>query len=353
VAGKKIKKKRLPKDFEQMLEKGELTALQAVFAECDVNAQSGFGKRTALMLRHCPAELARWLVGQGADLAAVDTWGNTPLHAQARNSDGCVDALLDLGANVKSATTSGDTPLHAAADSKQAGHVTSLLARGADVNARNLAGLTPLEYALQRANNIDLATMAIVARILLDSGAQNTSACQGFVKKLGDTFEFHRAAFNKEMLPTVERGLNCLYELMDVQPVTPRRLHDGKARITVEATTWQKQFDELWNLMVPSSGPAQTVQGEVIRIAGRIGHEIGWNGGSNWDKDYSGMAQAICNHLQTGRSLPSVDVEMCKAVIDAARKQGEGDLSLVYQSAVTWVLINPDPAVLAKPDYTR
>ena len=38
------------------------------------------GKQTAFAYDECPDELARWLVAEGADLSATDSWGNTPLH---------------------------------------------------------------------------------------------------------------------------------------------------------------------------------------------------------------------------------------------------------------------------------
>ena len=68
----KSKKKQLPKDFEALLDQGDLAALKAVFDSCDVDAHGGYSKRTALAFDACPDALARWLVEQGADLAAPD-----------------------------------------------------------------------------------------------------------------------------------------------------------------------------------------------------------------------------------------------------------------------------------------
>jgi hypothetical protein len=74
------KKQTLPKEFKDLLKTTDLARLQAVFETCDVNARGGYAKQTALAFDDCPDELARWLVARGADLSAVDTWGNTPLH---------------------------------------------------------------------------------------------------------------------------------------------------------------------------------------------------------------------------------------------------------------------------------
>ncbi len=324
-----------------------------MFEECDVNARGGYAKGTALMLRGCTPELTRWLVAQGTDIAAVDDYENTALHAQARNRDDCVDTLIALGADVNLNTGNAGTPLHCAADSKRAEHVASLLRHGAQVNAQNREKLTPLEYALQRTSNIDLEAMAAVARLLLDAGAHKTDRCREFMQKIGATFEFHRAAFNKDMLPASDQALTSLYELLGVAPVPRRSLHDGKSRIKVSATTWQKQFDELWDLLVPSGGAAATVQGEVIRIAGRLGNEILGNGGMNWDRDFNAMTHALSGFLRSGRSLTRDQIEASDAILGAVIRDRDGDLAKLTELTVAWVLLNPDPVALPAPGYTR
>jgi len=40
--------------------------------------------------------------------------------------------------------------------------------------------------------------------------------------------------------------------------------HDGKSEIRVTKNTWKEQNQELYEMLVPSSGWASTVQGEVI-----------------------------------------------------------------------------------------
>ena len=50
-----------------------------------------------------------------------------------------------------------------------------------------------------------------------------------------------------------------------------------------------RQYGELWDLLVPDSGQCRTLQGEVIRIAGRVGHEVYDNGGINWDRSFGAL----------------------------------------------------------------
>ena len=59
------KRKTLPQNFEELLSKGNLQELMAVFKSCEANARGGYAKQTALAFDNCPHELAKWLVEQG------------------------------------------------------------------------------------------------------------------------------------------------------------------------------------------------------------------------------------------------------------------------------------------------
>jgi ankyrin repeat protein len=202
------KKQQLPRDFQELLADGDLAILRAVFDACDVNARGGCGKQTALAFDVCSDELARWLVAKGAGLSAVDTWGNTPLHSRAGSRRGAIDVLLELGADVHAAGASIGTPLHAAADRKNVQNAAALLAHGADVNAKNKEGLTSLELALRGCSNADLVQMELLARTLLKAGAKRTTRMAGFVTEIGKRFEFHRAAFAKDLLQAASAAVS-------------------------------------------------------------------------------------------------------------------------------------------------
>jgi hypothetical protein len=104
---------------------------------------------------------------------------------------------------------------------------------------------------------------------------------KAFVQRIGENFEFHRAGFNPESVEATSAALDRLYALFGVPPVPRRMMHDGRSPIVAKSARWQDQQQELWALLVPSNGPAATVQGEVIRIAGRVADEIDRNGGAN------------------------------------------------------------------------
>ncbi|PKP86511.1 MAG: hypothetical protein CVT77_19450 [Alphaproteobacteria bacterium HGW-Alphaproteobacteria-16] len=370
----KAKRKTLPKEFDALIEAGDLEALKAVFEICDINARGGYTKQTALAFRGCPEVLTRWLVERGADLEAADNYGETPLHAQAGYRDGGVGVLLDLGADVNSGEGSRGTPLHKAGDRGNVENARLLLAHGAHVDARNDRGQTPLVYALERCSNIQIVDRAAMAELLLgaiepppvpersivdrlfrrrsQAEPRVTSEMKALVERIGTDFEFHRSGFNPDHVEEVSAALDHLYALFDVPAVPRRAMHDGTSPIIAKARRWQDQHQELWEMLVPSSGAASTVQGEVIRISGRISDEIDRNGGVNWDDNYRAMARAFVGHVESGTPLPPAMLKEAEAIVTAL-KAGGGDTARLCELAVEWVGRNPKPIRLEKPDYDR
>lgn len=370
----KAKRKTLPKDFEELLATRDIEALKAVFDSCDVNARGGGFKQTALAFSECPDELTRWLVERGADLSAGDSYGETPLHSRAGHWKGGVELLIELGAEVNHDADGRGTPLHRAAATGNLRAAQTLLAHGARAGATNKNGQTPLMFALQRCSNATIERMAPMAELLLGTlpdksekprsfvsrvfggGTKRVSPVtpemQDLVHRIGVAFEFHRSGFNPESVDATSRALDRLYTLFDVPPVPRRALHDGKSPIAAKPGRWEDQHQELWELLVPSSGPASTVQGEVIRISGRINDELERNGGVNWDSDYRRMADAFLDHLSSARPLPGAELETARQTIAEVKGQ-RGGAAEMCKLAVNWVALNPKPIALSDPDYNR
>lgn len=133
-------------------------------------------------------------------------------------------------------------------------------------------------------------------------------------------------------------------------------MHDGVSPITVSGDTWPKQFEELWELLVPSKGPAKTVQGEVVRIAGKVRDEIYRNGGGNWHLDFKKMLDAYLHHLSSGNALNTGTLAELALQVHDIRKSGDAPtdtLNYLCELANRWVLMNPDPVLLDQPDYKR
>lgn len=370
----KAKRKTLPKDFEQMLSAGDLQALKAVFDSCGLEAYGGYSKQTALAFVNCPDELTRWLVAQGANLSAVDMYGETPLHQRAGHWKGQVELLIELGADVNHTADGKGTPLHRAAAVGNLRNAQSLLNHGARPDALNRHGQTPLVFALQQCSNASIDRMAPMAELLLNAmrnTAQEpkpllgrileklrkpdspvTPQMQSLVQRIGTDFEFHRAGYNPECVDATSDALDRLYTLFDVVPVPRRTVHDGKSPIVAKAARWEDRHQELWELLVPSSGPATTAQGEAIRISGRIHRELEDNGGVNWDSDYRKMVDALLAHLNSGQALPAPELDAARQVAAEVRKGG-GCPAEMCRFSVKWVDLNPQPIPLSGVAYKR
>lgn len=354
----KKKRKTLPSDFYEIIHRGDIEELKAVFDNCEITAYAGrCDLNTALHHYGVPVELVRWLVAEGLDVNTLNSYGCTPLNFQARNSAEVTKVLLELGGDVSKADNYDNTPLHSAASGYRPENVKLLVDQGVDLDAKNrIWERTPLEEALVSCRGIDIGRCAEVAEILVNAGARVTPAAKDYVRQIGEDTEFHREAFNKDYIEEIDAGLAKLYKLFDVEPIKQRKIHDGVSPIVVESGTWKEQFADLWELLIPSHGAAKTLQGEVVRIAGRVRDEMNRNGGCNWNRDYRMMLDAFVKHVASESALSDMELEEVKSLASSISPSGNFDetsLDRLCELATKWVLHNPDPIKLNEPKYKR
>ncbi|WP_128100324.1 ankyrin repeat domain-containing protein [Paenibacillus sp. DCT19] len=350
----KKKKTTLPAGIEQLIKDNDIAAVKEVFEQCEWDARGGYSKGTALSFRQISDELVRWLVEQGADINAQDKYQRTPLHAHASHWSGNVALLLELGAELDAVDYQNETPLHAAVNSFRTQAVQELVNHGADINVENKMGNTPLAKGLVNCRNTNIVNVTEISKVLLDAGASVTPAMKDSVKRIGKDFEFIREKYNKDRVDEVSDALLKLYQLFDVEPVAKRIMHDGTTPIQVTTSTWPKQHQELWEYLIPPKGHAQTVQGEIIRITGRVSHEVLDNGGGNWDAQYRKMLDALIRHLATGTPLAPALLQEATDLVSRLRKGSDYDApARLCELAVQWVLANPQPVAMAQPEYSR
>lgn len=348
------KQTTLPANLEQLFKNQDMDAIKEVFEHCDWDAIGGYNKGTALSFRHIPDEIIHWLAEQGADLNARDKYQRTPLHAHASHWSGNVALLLELGADLNPVDYTNETPLHAAVNSYRTPVVQELVSRGAKINVENNQGNTSLAKGLINCRNSYIVNMSEISSMLLDAGATITPAMKESVKRIGKDFEFVRENYNKNKVDEVSDALDKLYRQFEVEPVAHRIMHDGTSPIHVKADHWSKQHQELWAYLIPPQGHASTVQGEVIRITGRISHEVLRNGGGNWDADYRKMLAALVQHLGTGSPLNPTLLQEAKDLAHRLRNGSDYDApARLSELAVLWVLDNPYPIALEQPEYKR
>lgn len=351
------KRVTLPKEFNELLTDGNIDQLKAVYNKCELTAHNGrYSLSTALHFGGVPDELVIWLVEQGLDINIPDYYGATPLYRQAILGRDTVKLLCELGADIEKPNTYGDTPLHMAAEFFHPRTVKFLIDKGANVNVENDMGRTPLASVLMVCRGIYIAQTAEIASMLLEAGAKKTSKMKERVEQIGKDFEFHRESIHPDYIEAADKGLTKLYELFDVKPVAKRITHDGVSPILVKEGSWEEQYEELWSFLIPSSGAAKTVQGEVIRIPGRVRDELDRNGGVNWDRDYRKMLQAMPQYLSLGIPLSDQELEETKELIAQVHGKDFDDeprLDRLCQLAIAWIKQNPAPLLLEKTSYKR
>ena len=345
------KKKTLPANFYELLEAKDLDALKAVFNECELNAydRRSFNKPT-LSFYDVPLELMDWLITQGADINARDEYERTPLHYHAQvNNVEKVALLLERGADIEAQDKYKNTPLHFAEYNAEAAQL--LIEKGADIKAKDDRGYNPMERMLSRLSNGYLVKAAKSAEVYLKAGLKPTKFAKEQITRIGEDFEFHRNNFNPEYLEETDAGLQQLYKLFNV-PSVPRRIqHDGKSPIVLTGDTWEERFEQAWTLLVSSRGRATTVQGEVVRIAGRINDELLRNAMGNWNREYRKMLTAINSYLQQGNPLSESELaEVADIQKHILEDDGTGTHRLC-ELATAWVVQNPQPIALGKVNY--
>lgn len=350
------KRKTLPKDFEELVKTGTDQEIKNVFEKCDINAYGGYSKGNAFEFL-ISENMMRWLQEQGADINYADTYGDTPLlhHAEHRYAEEQAIYLVKLGADIF-ATAQGrhrESVLHRAVSAGSLNLVKCLLGAGADTAATDADGDTPLEYAFRRAMAFDLVKLEPVAAYLLEEGVPVTEKLQSYMQKVAEDIEFRRNDINPEYIDELDLTLNHLYEWLHIKPVPRRVLYDGESQIEIHAKSWQKQHAELWDLLVPGSGHAGTVQGEVIRISGKLSYELLDNGGVNWDTDYNDLANALHQYVCMGTPLSSEEQEEFRRLIKSIKNADERELNRLAELSVKWVTLNLAPIAVGKVNYRR
>lgn len=347
------KRKTLPKNFAEIVARGGVEEIKAALSKCEPNAYSSdYYKSVALMDNNLPDEITQWLVTEyGADINYAGAYGHTALSEAAQHKPERIELLLSLGADINFQKENSPTALIYAAMYYRIEGVKKLLEHGADVQLTSgYLHYNAMEEALSRCGNANIPNMVEVAKILLGAGIAITPAMQEKVTRIGTNFEFYRDSFNPEYLDETDAALQELYQLFDVPPVPRLQKYDGSVPISVKGMTWTEQYNELWDMLVPGSGKAKFVQGEVIRIVGRLRHEILDNGGMNWDADFRAMRKQLAVMMAGGKAADETILRKIKRI---SPHVDESILDEVTVAAVQWILDNPDPMALGEVDYKR
>lgn len=345
-------KKRLPRNFGEAVESGDLTAFQAVFDSHALDAVD-LSKTPALSTYAITEEMIRWLVARGADLEQGDAYGETALHHHSRSWNGLPAVLIELGAAVEARDMRGETPLFGARI--HPANVAVLLSAGANVRARNNEGQTPLEQWLTRSGTGSLIELEQCVQLIVDAGAEvSAHACEA-VSDLSLEYARIREDYNADSLAAADAAISSLCRLASIDAAAPIVRHDGISPITVSATEWVEQYEELFQQLVPPTGNASTVQGEAIRVATRILNEIEGSGAVNWDSDFRLMVDCLSELFGSGDPLTASQLSRLAELTRLLRngRAPDSEAHELVRFAVAWAVAHPEPIALPTMPYRR
>lgn len=368
----------LPKEFTDFCYKHMLDwsaesieECKKMLLPCDPNARDRGGYKETALHKYIPLEIVEWLVGRGADVNIANTYG-TPLfkHAGAGHYDVC-KFLLEHGADVNIAAHAGHTALFYAVNGRSCDIVRLLLAHGADPCHHSVGwdgNKTPLLHMLSRGTDAWHENKPDMAEALINAQKEHGGIpeeewirAQEYVSELGHEFELFKSdmSADEEYRRKIETIMYRFYTIFDVTPAKPVLKHDGKSLIEVdESLSVMEQHSVLWEFLVPPSGKCVTVQGEVIRITGRVDGEVNGNGGANWDAEYRRMLGTLTQYFLRGNALSGCEVEESqRAIMEINRSKASLDcqkqIDCLMELAVKWVKQNPEPILLENAAYAR
>ena len=210
-------------------------------------------------------------------------------------------------------------------------------------------------------NFLDTPRALAVIRLLLSIGAPvgervtDRAAVDG-----SDALHVHHAradgSSSQSRVDEASAALSELCALFGVEQRQAQRAPVVGERLELDPSVPAlRQYGELWDLLVPDSGQCQTLQGEVIRIAGRVGHEVYDNGGINWDRSFGKLLDQYLRVVASGVSLSPDSRSRAEAAVASlkGRSMSHQAVDDITELAVEWVRLNPVLVEMDLPDVDR
>lgn len=352
----KKKKAELPGDFYKIMERGDFEEIKAVFQDQEmVKGLIEDGVSPFFYYSPC-SEVYKWFVEQGFDIHLKDSYEGLPVHYHARAYKNNMEGILLAGGDADiEEKRRGYTPLLLAVDVPNPNSLRVLLRHGADIDVKTgfPVEMGALELVFKRWKHQYAVQAVECMELLINAGITVEDWMREEVIDLCKDYERCKDNIYTDDLQPYEEAMTRMCQLFDVERPT-LRIHDGKSLITVTSTDFRDQHEELWNMLVPAVGKCKTVQGEVIRICGRINDEIFNNGGGNWDREYQKMLNALKRYYAMGKIPDEEEHREALALIKSIGRDSDGaDVIRLCEINVHWVLANPEPIMLGDVDYRR
>ena len=360
-------RKTLPADIEQIIASGDVEAVARAVARCEIGAYLR-GSAYEPRLMHFPAseEITDFLLARGEDVNSRDRYQRTPIHARVQSR--CLDQiplLIARGGDINARDTSDQTALFGVVERFPVADVSRMIAWGADplvvADSRVYGKATLVENVVSWHNFLDAPRALAVIRLLLSVGApvgEGVSTALRSMDRMRCTFITHGLPdhLSQSQVDEASAALSELCALFAVEQRQAQRAPVVGERLELDPSVPAlRQYGELWDLLVPDSGQCQTLQGEVIRIAGRVGHEVYDNGGINWDRSFGKLLDQYLRVVASGVSLSPDSRSRAEAAVASlkGRSMSHQAVDDITELAVEWVRLNPVLVEMDLPDVGR
>ena len=360
-------RKTLPADIKQIIASGDVEAVAQAVERCEVGAYLR-GSAYESRLMHFPAaeEITDFLLARGEDINSRDRYERTPIHA--RVSSRCLDQipmLIARGGDINARDTSDQTALFGVVERFPVADVSRMIAWGADpmvvADSRVYGKATLVENVVSWHNFLDAPRALAVIRLLLSVGApvgERVPIALRAMDRMRCTFITHGLPdhLSQSRVDEASAALSELCALFGVEQREVQRAPVVGERLELDPSVPAlRQYGELWDLLVPDSGQCRTLQGEVIRIAGRVGHEVYDNGGINWDRSFGKLLDQYLSVVRSGLPMPPASVARAEAAVASLKacSMNTSDVDEITKLAVEWVRLNPVLVELNLPDVGR
>lgn len=322
--------KTLPADTEQIIASGDVEAISQVAANYDDNDSAD--------------NIEGGLIHMCVKRARLDQ----------------IPVLIERGADINERNASGKTPLFEVVKSFSAVDVERMILWGADpcvtASSRNLGEVTLVEYLLDNSNFVDTPRALAVIRLLLSFRAPVGERVVWMLQsKDRERYRFstHGLPLNitRAEFDVAAASLRELCALFGVEQREAKPALKVGERLDLDSSVPPLcQYGDLWDQLVPDSGQCETLQGEVIRIVGRISYEVCGEGQEKRGRSLRVLLNEYIRLVSFLKSLPSDDLSRAKAAVVSLMRRN-ADMKSVYEIAelaVEWVRLNP---VLRAADF--
>ena len=114
---------------------------------------------------------------------------------------------------------------------------------------------------------------------------------------------------------------------------------------------WKKEQSRLWKELVPRDGQADTLQGELVRIAGKLTDQAYRNGNMNWDSEHERMWRFIAEKIGNDPIFAPKEQGLIREKIEEIiRDEACPDLSgdgspyyIICEKVIDWCMAHPEP----------